>query len=100
MERLTTNLHTAASVFMTDDPKAARLLANEKEAFRDIEAAVTRAHFHRLREGRPESAETSSLHLDMIQELKRLNGHLVGAAAYPVLENQGELLATRLRPAN
>lgn len=100
MEQLTTNLHTAASVFMTDDPKAARLLANEKEAFRDIEAAVTRAHFHRLREGRPESAETSSLHLDMIQELKRLNGHLVGAAAYPVLENQGELLATRLRPAN
>jgi phosphate:Na+ symporter len=97
MERLTTNLNTAASVFMTDDPKAARMLASEKEAFRDIEGSAMRAHFHRLREGRPESAETSSLHLDMLRELKRLNGHLVGAAAYPVLENQGELLPTRLR---
>jgi phosphate:Na+ symporter len=98
MDRLSGNLQTAASVFMTDDPRAARLLASEKEAFRDIEAAATRAHFARLREGRPETRETSGLHLDMVRELKRLNGHLVGAAAYPVLESQGELLPTRLRP--
>ena len=98
MDRLSGNLQTAASVFMTDDPRAARLLASEKEAFRDIEAAATRAHLARLREGRPETMETSGLHLDMVRELKRLNGHLVGAAAYPVLESQGELLPTRLRP--
>jgi phosphate:Na+ symporter len=33
----------------------------------------------------------------MLRELKRVNGHLVAAAAYPVLEGQGELLASRLR---
>ncbi len=98
LERLTSNLSTAASVFMTEDPRAARLLAGEKEAFRDLEAAATQAHFARLREGRIESAETSGLHLDVVRDLKRLNAHLVEAAAYPVLKNQGDLLPTRLRP--
>jgi phosphate:Na+ symporter len=55
MERLAANLRTAASVFMTEDPRAARLLASE-EAFRDLEATATQAHFARLREGRPETA--------------------------------------------
>ena len=58
---------------MTDDPRAARLLAAEKEAFRDMEAAATRAHFLRLRQGRIDTAETSALHLDVIRDLKRIN---------------------------
>jgi phosphate:Na+ symporter len=98
MKRLESNLHRAAAVLMTDDPRAARLLAREKEIFRDLQAAATRAHFARLREGRPETAETSGLHLDIVRDLKRLNGHLVEAAAYPVLAEEGELLSTRLRP--
>jgi phosphate:Na+ symporter len=98
MERLAVNLRTAASVFMTEDSRAARLLASEKEAFRDLEAAATRAHFARLREGRAETVETSALHLDVVRDLKRVNAHLVEAAAYPVLKRQGELLPTRLRP--
>ena len=35
--------------------------------------------------------------LDLVRELKRVNGHLVAAAAYPVLEDQGELLTSRIR---
>jgi len=97
MARLISNLRTAASVFMTENPRAARLLAVEKEAFRDLEAAATQAHFARLREGRPETAETSALHLDVVRDLKRVNAHLVEAAAYPILQAQGELLPTRLR---
>ena len=42
-----------------------------------------------------ESVETSSLHLDMLRDLKRINAHV--AAAYPVLEKRGELLSSRLR---
>jgi phosphate:Na+ symporter len=98
MERLSANLRTAASVFMTEDPRAARMLAAEKEAFRDMESGATQAHFARLREGRIETAETSALHLDVVRDLKRVNAHLVEAAAYPVLKAQGDLLATRLRP--
>jgi phosphate:Na+ symporter len=98
LDRLAVNLRTAISVFMTEDVRAARLLAREKEVFRDMETAATRAHFARLREGRIETAETSALHLDVLRDLKRVNAHLVEATAYPVLKDQGDLLPTRLRP--
>jgi phosphate:Na+ symporter len=97
LERLAGNLRTAAAVFMTEDPRAARQLAAEKETFRNLETEATLAHFGRLRTGRVETAETSALHLDLIRDLKRVNAHLVEAAAYPVLREQGELLPSRLR---
>ena len=53
-------------------------------------------HFARLREGRAESIETSSIHLDIIRDLKRINSHLT-SVAYPILEATGELQDTRLR---
>ena len=37
---------------MTGDERAARLLVEEKEVFRGLEAEATAAHFERLREGR------------------------------------------------
>jgi phosphate:Na+ symporter len=97
IERLCRNLRSSVAVFMTEDGQTARLLADEKEAFRDIEAAATQAHFLRLRSGAGPTAETSSLHLDLIRDLKRVNAHLVAAAAYPVLKEQGELLRSRIR---
>ena len=96
IQRLCRNLRSSTAVFMTEDAQTARLLADEKEAFRDIEAAATQAHFTRLRTGGG-SAETSSLHLDLVRDLKRVNAHLVAAAAYPVLKGQGELLRSRVR---
>ena len=41
--------------------------------------------------------ETSSLHLDALRDLKRVNAHLVEAAAYPILRQRGELLPSRIR---
>ncbi len=99
VDRLLANLRTAATVFMTEDVRAARLLAAEKEKFRDMEAQATTAHFERLRVGRIETAETSTLHLDILRDLTRVNTHLVAAAAYPVLEGRGELLPSRLKQA-
>jgi phosphate:Na+ symporter len=96
MERLIANLRAAASLFMTEDPRAARLLAEEKTAFRDAEAVATRAHFERMRSGRIDTAETSALHLDLLRDMKVINGHIVAAAAYPVLERTGELLPSRI----
>jgi phosphate:Na+ symporter len=37
------------------------------------------------------------MHLGVLRDLKSLNGYLVAAAAYPILERRGELLASRLR---
>jgi phosphate:Na+ symporter len=98
-DRLTANLHTAATVFMTENVRAARLLAAEKEAFRDIAARATTVYFDRLRTGRTDAAETSALFLDILRDLARVNSHLVAAAAYPILEGKGELLSSRLRQA-
>jgi phosphate:Na+ symporter len=97
IDRLLGNVRTAASLFVIDDARLARRLAAEKQEFRDIEANATEAHFQRLRAGRLDSTETSSLHLDMLRDLKRVNTHLVAAAAYPVLESKGELLPSRIR---
>ena len=97
ISRLVTNLRAAASVFMTEDVRAARALAAEKEAFRNLEAAETEAHFAQIRAGQAQAAERSAWRLDLLRDLKRVNDHLVASAAYPVLKDQGELLPTRLR---
>jgi phosphate:Na+ symporter len=97
LNRLTANLHAAASVFMTDDIKAARMLAAEKETFRDLEATATQEHFARLRAGGTQLTEASALQLDVLRDIKQVNTHLVAAAAYRVLQSHGELLASRLR---
>ena len=99
VDRLMANTRAAASLFVTGDVRVARLLASEKEAFRDMEAQATTAHFERLRSGRTETADSSALHLDILRDLRRVNTHLVAAAAYPVLEGKGELLPSRLRQA-
>jgi phosphate:Na+ symporter len=96
MDRVGANLKTAASLFMTEDPRAARLLADEKVAFREAEAQATLAHFDRMRRGRPDMAQASALHLDLLRDMKLVNSHIVAAAAYPVLERTGELLSSRI----
>jgi phosphate:Na+ symporter len=95
LQRLAGTVRAAAAVFMTEDARAARQLMAEKEAFRDLESSATAAHFQRLRGAA--GADDSTLNLDLLRELKRVNGHLVAAAAYPVLQEQGELLPSRLR---
>jgi phosphate:Na+ symporter len=96
LERLDDNLRTAAAVFMTGDARAARRLLAEEEVFRDLEARATEGHFARIRAGRVESRETGALHLDLLRDLRRINGHLISAAD-PVLDRAGELLPSRLR---
>ncbi|HWL82134.1 MAG TPA: Na/Pi cotransporter family protein [Roseomonas sp.] len=97
-DRLSANLGLAASLFLTEDQRAARLLAEEKEQFRAIELAATQAHFAALRQGAGGVAEVDALQLDLIRDLKRVNAHLVEAAAYPVLRSEGALLPTRVAP--
>ena len=91
-KRICESLQIAFSVFMTGDVEAARRLVREKAELRSIELAAGDQHFERLREGRPESIETSSLHLDILRDLKRIHSH-VCSVAYPVLEAAGELPA-------
>ena len=84
-------------MFVTADVRAARMLAAEKETFRELETAATEEHFAHIRAGHVQAAEASAWRLDLLRDLKRINDHLVAAAAYPLLKGQGELLPTRLR---
>ena len=82
---------------MRSDVEGARRLLREKAELRRIELAAGDRHFERLREGRPESIETSSLHLDILRDLKRIHSHIC-SVAYPVLEAAGELPARETLP--
>lgn len=94
--RLLENLRLALNVFMSGDVKMARRLLEQKIAFRDLERVAAEAHLARLRLGTPESLETTSLHLDILRDLKRVNSHLT-SVAYPILDAAGELAQSRLR---
>jgi phosphate:Na+ symporter len=95
-QRVLNNLKLAFGVFMSGNVKVARALIAEKTQLRNAEFAAADSHLARLREGRPESIETSSLHLDVLRDLKRIHSHIC-SVAYPVLEAAGELQPNRLK---
>ena len=94
--RVADNLKLAFNVFTSRDVRLARKLLAEKQLLRDAEAVASKKHYERLRLGRSETLETSAIHLDVIRDLKRINSHLT-SVAYPILEQAGELLDSRLR---
>jgi phosphate:Na+ symporter len=91
-KRVCEGLQAAFGIFMTGDVAAARKLLREKSDLRQAELTAADRHFERLREGRPESLETTSLHLDILADLKRIHSHIC-SVAYAVLEAAGELPA-------
>ena len=100
--RLVANLRLGMSVFLNGDLKSAQELLAQKVLFRDLERAYADSHLGRLAGNTVESIETSSLHLDLISDMKRINSH-VCSIAYPILEEAGVLAPTRLKepePAN
>jgi phosphate:Na+ symporter len=89
------NLRIAQSVFVARDAGLARQLVGMKVDVRHFEQQSAENHLHRLREGRIESVQTSSLHLDILRDLKRINAH-IASIAYPILKEVGELRDSRL----
>ena len=80
---------------MTADPRAARVLTEQKAEFRRREADAIKTHFAELRDpSKTAAAQTSAL--DLMRDIKRLNDHLVAGAAYPVLEASGDLMPSRI----
>ena len=96
-ERLTDNLRLGMSVFLNSNVRDAQKLLEEKARFRDLERAYATTHLSRLSANTVQSLETSSLHIDLISELKRINSHIC-SIAYPILDSAGALAPNRLRP--
>jgi phosphate:Na+ symporter len=95
-KRILDSFKVAMGVFIDGNVKIARTLVEEKAPLRQAELACAESHLARLRAGRTESIETSSLHLDVLRDLKRIHAHIC-SAAYPVLEAAGELQPSRLK---
>jgi phosphate:Na+ symporter len=95
-ECLMANLRLGMSVFLDGHVRDAKKLLEEKARFRDLEHEYAASHIARLRDNTAQSIETSSLHLDLISDLKRINSHLC-SIAYPILESAGVLSNTRIR---
>lgn len=89
-KRVVDSLRIAFAVFMSGDVGEARKLIADKAELRAAELSAAERHFERLREGRPETVETTSLHLDILRDLKRIHSHIC-SVAYSVLEGAGEM---------
>lgn len=92
------SMSLAQNIFMTGDVKMARQLFEEKAVLRSQEMMASESHFKRLREGVAETLATSSLHLDILRDFRRINSY-ISLIAYPILEEARELKPTRLKAA-
>jgi phosphate:Na+ symporter len=94
-ERLVANLRLGLSVFLNGDVAMAQQLIAAKERFRDLERAYHDTHLDRLAGQSMAAIETSSLHLDIISDMRRINSFFC-STAYPILEREGKLRRSRL----
>ncbi|MDF0659153.1 MULTISPECIES: Na/Pi cotransporter family protein [unclassified Rhizobium] len=92
------NLRVAQTIFVTRDFNLARQMMEVKVEVRRMEKQSAERHLERLRDGRADSLQTSSLHLDMLRDLKRINAHIV-SVAHPIMDESGLLIESRVRPA-
>lgn len=94
--RLIANLRMGFNVFLNGNLKSAELLLAQKIEFREMGLAFADSHLHRLSGQSLQTIETSSLHLDIINDFKRINS-LICSIAYPILDQAGALSRSRLR---
>ncbi|MGE9551383.1 Na/Pi cotransporter family protein [Erwinia amylovora] len=85
LEQLATNLRLSLSVFLSRDITSAKRLRRSKHRFRITNRRYSHKHVDRLHQHNVQSIETSSLHLGLLGDMKRLNS-LFCAVAYSVLE--------------
>ncbi|WP_037469804.1 Na/Pi cotransporter family protein [Sinorhizobium fredii] len=90
------NLRIAQTIFVTRDFKLAKQMMEVKVEVRRMEKQSAERHLERLRDGRADSLQTSSLHLDMLRDLKRINAHIV-SVAHPIMDEHGLLIESRLK---
>ncbi|WP_250547492.1 Na/Pi cotransporter family protein, partial [Serratia marcescens] len=88
-ERLIGNLRLGLSVFLSGDVTSAKRLRRSKHRFRILDRRYAHAHVDRLHQQNVQSIETSSLHLGLLGDMKRLNS-LFCAVAYNVLDQDAK----------
>ena len=93
-EAVESTFELAINTFISEDSDLARMLFDAKASIRELESKSVTTHLERIGTGISQSIETSSLHLDIIRDLKRINSHLT-SIAYPVLKASGKVPKTK-----
>jgi phosphate:Na+ symporter len=80
--RVTDNFIHAIDALRSNNRELAQLTADTKMSVDRYESALRKRHIERLHSGLQESLETSSVHLDLIDQFKRINSHVaaIGSA--------------------
>ncbi len=94
-DQIVTNGQLALSVLTTGDAEAARQLVAEKDRIRIEEQKLQERHLKRLQQGATASIETTNIHQETLRLLKQINA-AVTYVAYPIAEETGDLLNSRL----
>jgi phosphate:Na+ symporter len=93
-EAVCANFDLAINTFVSEDFDLAHLLHGAKADVRKMERQSVANHLERIGTGLPNTIGTSTFHLDVLRDLKRINSHLT-AIAYPVLKASGEVRKTK-----
>jgi phosphate:Na+ symporter len=83
------NFEMAISAFAAGDSDLAWKVLKNKEKLGNMERELKAAHIKRLRLGLKESIDTSSIHLDLLSNLKRINHHIINIS-YPLINKAKE----------
>lgn len=81
------HFQTGVAAFTGSDNELARRLAAHKQKLSELERELRQAHINRLYKGHKESIDTSSIHLDVLTNLKRINSYITNVA-YAILERE------------
>ncbi len=87
------NFSLALVAFSTGDEEIARKVLRHRIKLVDIENELKEKHIARLNQGLRESLETSSMHLDLLAYLRRINGYVGNLAAAVVTRKEHQEIA-------
>lgn len=82
------NFDLALVAFSTGDEEIARKVLRHRVKLVEIESELKENHIARLNQGLRESLETSSMHLDLLAYLRRINGYTGNLAAAVVTQRE------------
>ncbi len=78
--RVAENLRRVTAALDNNNQELAKSVASTKSDINDYEAELRKRHIGRINAGLQESLETSSVHLDLIEQFKRINSLIVSVA--------------------
>ena len=90
-EVVCSNYDLAINTFVSDDCELAKVLYGKKQELHKLEKRSVSKHLQRIGKGITDSLETSSMHIDVIRDYKKINS-LLSSVAYPILIASGEIL--------